>query len=252
LSDGTTGKVAVGEIVGYKRPLIPIGKNVKVLIRVDGDIVTVPVDYRQLRFIQDKYTAGRKVAVGFYGGEWHIGSPPASSNEFTPRQNIAEIDLLQREMEGIDLLELVTRPSTDIEAATGQRADVVSLERPVEEADAVWARSDQRILVDTMLEEIDEYRDYIKHIEQTVKDSSDELLRSIGLSHLAAIKEKQSQGIKKLRKEKPRMVDSRNQEMLDYVIAQNEKIISNQREIIRLLKIYSDFYNKHESNTKLN
>jgi hypothetical protein len=247
LSDGTTGKVAIGEIVGYKRPLIPLGKKVKVRVRVDDDVVTVLVDYRQLRFIQDKYTAGRKVAVGFYGGEWHIGSPPAPSNEFTPVRNIAEFDLLKHEMEGIDLMELVTRPSTDVDTASWQRADDAVPERPVEEAGAIWVSGDQRVLVDSMLEEIGEYRDYIKHIEQTVKDSGDELLQSFGLSHLNVIKEKQNQGIKKQRKEKTQEPESRYFELLDSIVAQNDEIISNQKEMILFLKKCHSFNIEHES-----
>ncbi len=252
MSDGTTGKVAAGEIVGYKRPLIPLGKKVKVLVRVDDDVVTVLVDYRQLRFIQDKYTAGRKVAVGFYGGEWHIGSPPAPSNEFTPVRNIAEFDLLKHEMEGIDLMELVTRSSTDVDTASGQRADDAVPELPVEEAGAIWVSSDQRVLVDSMLEEIDEYRDYIKNIEQTVKDSSDELLQSFGLSHLIVIKEKQNQDIKKQRKDKTPKSGSRYLELLNSIVAQNDEIMANQKEIILFLKKYYSFNNEHESMAKLN
>jgi hypothetical protein len=251
LSDSTTGKVAVGEIVGYKRPLIPLGKNIKVLIRVDSDIVTVLVDYRQLRFIQDKYKAGRKVAVGFYGGEWHIGSPPAPSNEFMPERDIAEIGLLKHETDSIDLLELVTRPVIDVEAASGQQAIP---ERPSEEAGAIWANDDddERVLVDSMLEELDEYRECIKHIEQTVKDNSDELLQSFGLSHLTRIKEKPNLDIKKQRNEKTHKPDSRFLELLDSMIAQHDEIISNQKEIIRLLKRYHGFNNEHESMAKLN
>jgi len=45
-----------------------------------------------------------------------------------------------------------------------------------------------------MLEEIDEYSDYVRQIEQTVKDNSEELLRSLGLSHLNTIKKKTKAG----------------------------------------------------------
>ncbi|HTX44337.1 MAG TPA: hypothetical protein VMC61_06365 [Methanocella sp.] len=229
MSDKTTGKVAVGEIVGYRKPWIPFGKKVKVLVRVDGETVTVRVDHRQLRFIEEKYAAGRRVAVGFYGGEWHIGSPPAIVFEFSPRQNIAEIDLLGREIEGIDLPELVTRPSPEAEAAPGRQAD----ESPT-----------------AIPEEVDEYLDYIRQVEQTIKDGSDELLRSFGLSHLAAIKEKQNEDIKKLRKAKPRPAGSHYLALLDSIIAQNREIIFNQKAMIRLLRMYPGFFN--ESKAKLN
>lgn len=248
MSDSTTGKVAVGEIIGYKKPLIPLGKNVKVLIRVNDDIITVLIDYRQLKFIYDKYTAGRKVAVGFYGGEWHIGSPPAPSNEFTPEQNIADIDLLQREMEDIDLLELVMQPAADGQQTASD--EVAPAERPVEEAGAEWVPREQRVLIDSMLEEIDEYSDYVRQIEQTVKDNSEELLRSLGLSHLNTIKKKQKQGIEEERMEKGHKAYARYIERLDVLIAQNSEIISNQKDIVSLLKRYSR--SCHELNAKLN
>ncbi len=244
MSYGTTGKVAIGEIVGYKRPLIPLRKNVKVFIKIGDEVITVLVDYRQPRFIRDKHAAGHKVAVGYYGGEWHIGSPPAASNEFTPERNIADIDLLRHEIEGIDLMELITRPSIGFEAYPGQ-----ALPDPMV---AVTVPGEEKALIDSMFGEIDGYRDYIMDVEQAVRDSSDGLLESMGLSHLNETKKKQHMDAKKQPNNGPDKLDPRYLELLDSIIAQNNEIISNQKEIIRLLMIYSGSINVQEREAKLN
>jgi hypothetical protein len=298
LASEISENVAVGEIIGYGRVFNPFSKKSRVIVKANDRTIRVPVDYRQKKYIQNEHQIGDKVAVGFYGGEWHIGSPPAVFDDYGPGQDISELDLLQHEMDSLDLLELIGRPfnatgevpTQDSTASEGeeigelrQKAVMNLLLSEIDEhrdyirqveqdirksgdvspegmgqlsdSEAVPAMPSQvdiqeyagdgediealrqKAVINLLLSEIDDHRDYLKEIEQDIKKNSDSILEDLGLSHLK--KENRAKKLKQtMAREEIRLSDKitlAHIKRLDLIIIQNNEIISKLEEIIYLL-----------------
>jgi hypothetical protein len=294
----TSENVAVGEIIGYGRVFNPFNKKSRVIVKANERIIRVPVDYRQIKYIENEHRIGDKVAVGFYGGEWHIGSPPAALNDYGPDQDISELDLLQYEMDSLDLLELIGRPfnatgevpQQDSKASEGEKIDelrqkavmnlllseidehrdyIQQVEQGIRksgdvspegmgqlsDSEAVPAKPSQadiqeyagdgediealrqKAVINILLSEIDDHRDYLKEIEQDIKKNSDSILEGLGLSHLK--KENRAKKLKQtMARDEIKLSDKitlAHIKRLDLLIIQNDDIISKLEEIIYLL-----------------
>jgi hypothetical protein len=73
--------VFVGTFVGFRK-INPLSTKITALFKGDERTIGIPVDYRQQAFIQKEHLVGSKVALGYYGGEWHIGSKPIQHDVF--------------------------------------------------------------------------------------------------------------------------------------------------------------------------
>jgi hypothetical protein len=302
VASDTSENVAIGEIIGYGRVYNPFSKKSKVIVKANDRVIRVQIDYRQRRYIEKVHRVGDKVAVGFYGGEWHIGSPPDHSNDYSPERDISDLDLLQYELKGLDLLELAVRPlsaryaeqlhegepdnaveADDVETLKqkavanlilseiderrgyihqvehdikknndlilesleklNDHGSIMAMPSPDGEPDNAIEADDvetlkQKAVINLLLSEIDEHRDYLKEIEQDVRKNSDAILEDLGLSHLKENNEK-----KKLKQqmasEDIKTADEINLEnikRLDQIITQNNEIISKLDEITSFLK----------------
>ncbi len=80
MSDIPSSGVTIGKVIGYKTSWNPLAHESYVVVKVEDKKILVSVDPRQMNFIQKEYPVGSKVAVGFYGGAWHIGSKPIVEN----------------------------------------------------------------------------------------------------------------------------------------------------------------------------
>ena len=205
------GKVAVGKIVGFGQLWNPFSNKVKVIVKVDGFTVNAVVDSKQLDYFQKKFATDSPVAIAFYGGEWHLGSPPVQPQVDGTE---ADIDLLQREMDDFNLIELIGMPDKGL---------IAKWKKP-----EAWGKDDLKGLSD----ELDEYNEYLRRVEANIKDNGNEILDNIGLSHLA----KDSQGRGKPQKKKGHNWASHLGDRLDTIIAQNNEILANQDELLRLMR----------------
>jgi len=69
------GKVDVGDIVGFITPFLPYSTEEFALVLNGHKIIPVRIYKGQLDYVKENYCLGKKVALGFYGGQWHIGMP---------------------------------------------------------------------------------------------------------------------------------------------------------------------------------
>ncbi len=97
---------------------------------------------------------------------------------------------------------------------------------------------DQNIsLEDALLDDIDKFSGYIKWVEEYTKEGVDDVLEKLELSHLNVNKIKSGTAndliIKKAGHQELRLDEYI--ELMDYLVAQNDEIMLNQHEIIRLL-----------------
>ncbi len=76
------GGATIGKVIGYSKSWNPLSHDSYVIIKVNNDKITVPIDTRQQKFVQKEYPPGSQIAVGFYGGAWHIGSKPVGENSY--------------------------------------------------------------------------------------------------------------------------------------------------------------------------
>lgn len=146
-------QLAVGEIVGYSSRLNFFSATINVLVKVDGEVIKVPIDYRQKKFIQSESPEGSKVAIGFFDGQWHIGSRPAAKEQY----------LRDMDVKVMELLDKANRPFYAGESATASTA--------ASEAEEVF--------------QFDPI--YIKNVEMEFKGEASVLLRRMGLAHLMVV-----------------------------------------------------------------
>ncbi len=66
----------IGELVGYRPRLHPLTMLAHVLVKVNNKIIKIPIDYRQVHFVQKEYPIGSNVELEF-NGQWKIRSRQA-------------------------------------------------------------------------------------------------------------------------------------------------------------------------------
>ncbi len=200
----TSGSVAVGEIVGILKPWNPLSKRAKVLIKADGEVITTFVDMRHLDYVRKKYSNKSRVAVGYYGGEWHLGVP-----EDHP-QRVDDID------------------DTAIDAEMPGRPELIG--EPVEESDGLPTAVDEG--QEAVIDDIIEHRDYILQVEEDTKKHGDDLLAQLGLSHLRSKPGPIAPPVGAAKGQEK----AENGDKLDRLIDLNGEILVNQKEMLSLLK----------------
>lgn len=216
----TTGSVAVGEIVGILKPWNPLSKRAKVLIKAEGEVITTFIDLRHLDYVRKKFSNKSHVAVGYYGGEWHMGVPDVSP------ERVDEIEIVG-DGENFGLPELAGEPILESDGL------------PTVEDDGNEAVIDD-ILV---------HREYIHQVEMDVKEHGDELLADLGLSHLRKRPERKVPA-KDIAKGPAHAM---NGDKLDRLIEMNGEILVCQKETISLVKKQIDlFENTLRSKDKFN
>lgn len=124
-----------------------LSTNLDVLVRIDGNVVKIPIDPEIERSIQMDKPPGSSIDVLFYNCEWHIGF----ESNYEPVQKI-----------GIPIGELLERFDAPGESAS-QEAETV---------------------VDMPEEDIEFDNKYFKDVETDFRGEVDGLLKNIKLSHL--------------------------------------------------------------------
>jgi hypothetical protein len=219
VSEDTAEKMAVGRVIGYNKVLNPFKRQYKVRISVNDRTVTVLVDESNLNFVRKKYWTGGRLAVGFYGGKWHIGVPPEIPLIEATQINSETVDLLENELGEMNIKELIGPPDKSIDSVSGVPSKVISME-------------------DSLLQDIDKFSGYLKWVEQYTRENADDILDRIQLSHLS------ENSSEKLRLSEIAAVENKKKndrnsddyiEVLDYIITQNDEIILGQNEIKEIL-----------------
>ncbi len=72
MASNAYGYVIKGEVTGYKHGWIPMSPA-HVVVKTRNDMIQIPVDQRQVKFIQKEYPVGDTVELE-YDGCWHIRS----------------------------------------------------------------------------------------------------------------------------------------------------------------------------------
>lgn len=68
-------KVDTGNIVGFIKPFLPHSAAEFALVLIDHKVIPVPIEDDQLEYVKELNRLGKRVAIGFYYGRWHIGMP---------------------------------------------------------------------------------------------------------------------------------------------------------------------------------
>ena len=66
------GSIVKGEVAGYTRGWIPMSPA-HLVVKAGREMIKIPVDQRQVRFIQKEYPVGDSIELE-YDGCWHIVS----------------------------------------------------------------------------------------------------------------------------------------------------------------------------------
>ncbi len=268
MAEEATIETAIGKISGYNRVLNPFRKQIKVRVKTDNKTVAVLIEDKELKFIQKKYWTGGRVAVGFYSGKWHIGIPhdPLPLNSTQPKE--ITVDLFEQEVNSVDINALVGKPLKEINLDAPRFKHNIPIQKipeqkipkpkvpekkmpeivmPVQNIPGQNISGqkvpeqkipDQNIsLEDALLEDIDKFTGYIKWVEEYTKEGVDDVLEKLELSHLNVnrmnVGQSNDKTIKKTSQKEVRLDEYI--EMMDYLVTQNDEIMINQHEIIRLL-----------------
>ncbi len=71
---------ATGTIKGIKKHWNPLVNDAHILVDIDGTMIKVPIDRRQIPFLEKEYKVGGKVDV-YFDGVWCIKSRQIDLNE---------------------------------------------------------------------------------------------------------------------------------------------------------------------------
>jgi hypothetical protein len=262
VNEDSTEETAIGKIASYHRVLNPFKRQIKVCIKTDNKTIAVLVEDKELKFIQKKYWTGGRVALGFYGNQWHVGIPPspAKLEGFVPEKENEDLDdLFDHEIGDINIKELVGKPDKNKEIGSGianirpiehlswSVADVIKIKAPDQNVidsspvniyeNASWVASKQDIsLEDALIEDIDKFGGYLKWVEEYTREGVDEMLDKLELSHLNVKKDNVNINFNDhVRKNEEKTRLDEYIEMLGILMNQNDEILFNQHEIIRLL-----------------
>jgi len=263
VNEGTTVETAIGKIVSYHRVLNPFKRQIKVRIKTDNKTVAVLVEDKELRFIQKKYWTGGRVALGFYGNQWHVGIPPSliklEGSVLEKEKGDLKDDLFDHEMGNINIKDLVGKPDKNKEMCSGGKnispvehnswsvADVIKIKAPDQNAianapvnifeNASEGASKQDIsLEEALIDDIEKFGGYLKWVEEYTREGVDEMLDKLELSHLNVKKDHVNKNFDDhIKKNEEKIQLEEYIEMLDILMNQNDEIIFNQHEIIRLL-----------------
>jgi hypothetical protein len=61
-----------GKLIGYTKPWNPFANEIFARVEVDTEIINVPIDYRQQKFIQKEHPLNSLVHMIFSEGKWQI------------------------------------------------------------------------------------------------------------------------------------------------------------------------------------
>lgn len=65
----------IGKLVGYSKRWNPFNSQVFAVVKIDDhDVINVPIDYRQQKFIQMEHPVNSLVPIIFCEGRWQITS----------------------------------------------------------------------------------------------------------------------------------------------------------------------------------
>ncbi len=87
MANNTDERTIAGKVIGYKKGLSLVLAKSLVLVKVENGIVSIPVDYRQEKFIEKEYPPGTTVPIGVRDGKWHIRSRPARGPDMVMRMD---------------------------------------------------------------------------------------------------------------------------------------------------------------------
>ncbi|BAI61299.1 hypothetical protein MCP_1227 [Methanocella paludicola SANAE] len=84
--------VSVGEIVDFVLPFSRYSMEAIVLVRNNDQLIPILLDDRQRGYVKDKCHVGKKVAIGYYNGQWHLGIPQQGQCMIEPVYEISAND----------------------------------------------------------------------------------------------------------------------------------------------------------------
>jgi len=73
--------VATGIFKGIKTHWNPLVNDAYILVDVGGTMIKVPLDRRQLPFLEKEYAVGDTMEI-YFDGVWHVKSRPIEGNEY--------------------------------------------------------------------------------------------------------------------------------------------------------------------------
>lgn len=84
--------VSVGEIVDFVLPFSRYSMEAIVLVKNNDKLIPILLDDRQRGYVKDKCHVGKKVAIGYYNGQWHLGIPQQRQCMIEPVYEISAND----------------------------------------------------------------------------------------------------------------------------------------------------------------
>lgn len=73
--------VATGIFKGIKKHWNPLVNDANILVNVEGTLIKVPIDRRQVPFLEKEYKIGATIEI-YFDGVWRIKSRPIDTNEY--------------------------------------------------------------------------------------------------------------------------------------------------------------------------
>lgn len=83
MSEPMSGRQIIGKLVGFTSRWNPLNTDIFVQVKVDKEMINIPIDFRQRKFIEMEHPLNSYVLLMFREGNWQIVSNMAKvDNKF--------------------------------------------------------------------------------------------------------------------------------------------------------------------------
>jgi hypothetical protein len=69
----------IGKLVGFTKRWNPFNNDIYVLVEVNNNIMNIPIDFRQKKFILMEHSIDSRIPLVYSDGKWHIHSRQIST-----------------------------------------------------------------------------------------------------------------------------------------------------------------------------
>jgi hypothetical protein len=82
MSETMSGGQIIGKLIGFTNRWNPLKTDIFAKVEVDKKVISIPIDYRQRKFIEMEHPINSRIPLVFLEGKWQIVSSLISADSY--------------------------------------------------------------------------------------------------------------------------------------------------------------------------